>query len=161
MVSFQMHCFGTHCYNAYMFLLSISCGPALYFKNGMNCDPTKPGLRCIFSLKKKYHNQATSHYLSKGWPVCDTIWYIITWRQWHKHLSNVNSLQPDKSMCEVTQCGLRTRYCNIDLGHHWPMLWLVAWWHQANYVDQCWLIINGVLCHSPETNFIRSAQEIN
>ena len=30
-----------------------------------------------------------------------------------------------------THCGLETPYDGTDLGEHWLMLWLVAWWHQA------------------------------
>ena len=38
---------------------------------------------------------------------------------------------------------------------------VMAWSHQApsHYLNQCWLIIKGVLWHSPECNFTRSAWE--
>ena len=31
----------------------------------------------------------------------------------------------------------------------------------SHYLNQCWLIINGVLWHSPKTNFTENAQAIN
>ena len=31
----------------------------------------------------------------------------------------------------------------------------------SHYINQCWLITNGVLCHSPRTNFTEPAQDIS
>ena len=27
-----------------------------------------------------------------------------------------------------------------DLGHLWTRKWLVTWWHQSHYLNQCWLL---------------------
>ena len=37
-------------------------------------------------------------------------------------------------------------------------------WHlraSSNYLNQCWLTIKGVLCHSSESSFTRGAHELN
>ena len=40
---------------------------------------------------------------------------------------------------------------DIDLGQHW-LRCLVAW-RNPRYLNQCWLLTNGVPCHSPKPNF--------
>ena len=53
-----------------------------------------------------------------------------------------------------------------NLGQHWYRFWSVYWWQHAitstngmlyddtkHYLNQCWLLISGVLWHSPESNF--------
>ena len=48
----------------------------------------------------------------------------------------------------LTHCGQVTLYGDMEPGQHWVRKWLVAWWHLgSHYLNQCWLIINKVLCH--------------
>ena len=49
---------------------------------------------------------------------------------------------------ELVNCCLIMPYGDIDLGQHWPL-------------NQCWLIIKGVLWHSLQSNFSRIAHELN
>ena len=53
-----------------------------------------------------------------------------------------------------THCGFVTPYGDIDLGQHCLMA-------PSHYLDRCWFIIKGVLCHSPESNFIGIDYEID
>ena len=53
-----------------------------------------------------------------------------------------------------------------------PILRQITWWHRSTVnigyltapshcLDHCWLVIKGVLSHSPENNFIQDAENIN
>ena len=92
-----------------------------------------------------------------------TVWYIEAWTKWlqfcrHFHL-NFLSYEPKSpigcSMCvtsffnHLTLGGRATSYGVNEVGHHWFRQWLVACSSPSNYLDQCWLIVNGTL----KTNF--------
>ena len=58
-----------------------------------------------------------------------------------------------------THCSLVMQYGDTDLGQHWLMKLLVAWWHQAIIWTNT---IKSILWYySPERNFTRSVHEIN
>ena len=57
---------------------------------------------------------------SDGWT---SRWDQIVVISWGIHIT--------KRERSLTHCGLATPYGDIDLGHHWPRQWLVAWRHQA------------------------------
>ena len=47
------------------------------------------------------------------------------------------------------------------IGSWSTLVHVMAWYLMApsHYLNQCWLIIKGILCYSPEINFKRSAHE--
>ena len=54
---------------------------------------------------------------------------------------------------ELTHCGLVTLYSDLDVGQLWLGDGPVAWRHQPITSTECRLIIKGILCYSPESNF--------
>ena len=61
----------------------------------------------------------------------------------------------------LTHCGLLSPYGNIVLGQHClSQVMACCLTASSNYLDQCWIIVIGVLWHSPQNNFTRSAHEL-
>ena len=57
----------------------------------------------------------------------------------------------------VTSCG------DTELDQYWLRQWLATWRFAPShylYLNQCWLIAKGVLWHSPESNFTRTAIDL-
>ena len=61
----------------------------------------------------------------------------------------------------LTHCSLVMPYDDINLGQHWLRSWLVAWWHQAITLNQCWLTISKVHWNPSEGNLTRDTSAIN
>ena len=72
-------------------------------------------------------------------------------------VSHEMSLVVFNDVISLTHCGLVTPYGNINLDQHWIGYWSVAWWHQANYLNQFWHLICEILWHSPEIFFTANA----
>ena len=65
-----------------------------------------------------------------------------------------------------THCGLVTPYGDIYLGQYWlgavkAQAMACCLMAPSHYMNQCWLIIKGVLWHSFGFKFIRGAHELN
>ena len=54
-------------------------------------------------------------------------------------------------------------YCLITRPHRWNQLQVMAWCLvvPCYYLNQCWLLIKGILWHSTDSNFIRNDDELN
>ena len=63
----------------------------------------------------------------------------------------INALVP------VFNCGLMTSYGDIQLGQNNG---LGSGSVRSGYLNQCWLIIIEVLCHSAEGNFTGNTQDV-
>ena len=112
--------------------------------------------------------QATSHYLSQCWPrsmlpngVTRPQWVNTRLMAWASNIFVRTSLPKKKVVWNVNWLWLSDA---IQWHRSWLTLSkLMACWLTApsNYLNQCWLIITGILWHSPESNFIISLQELN
>ena len=84
------------------------------------------------------------------------------------HRVYINHLSHYHPNAALTRCGLVTSYNEIDPGHLWRRLWLVAWRHQA-ITGTSWPGWNPWIDFSPkvlilwhsESDFTGSAHELN
>ena len=61
----------------------------------------------------------------------------------------------------LTHHGLVIPYGDINLSQHWLRYWLVAWWHQNQYLNQYWFTINEDCLHLFEGNLIEIVLDIS
>ena len=85
--------------------------------------------------------------------LCQLVWFNWgeVWSANFLRFLNIHELHDhDWRITILTHCGLPTPYDNIDLCLTAP----------SHCVNQCWLIIKGVLWYTPECNFTRNAHEL-
>ena len=79
------------------------------------------------------------------WRHCNVISEVL----WYSPASNFTHERP--MYVNLTHCGLKTAYDDINFGQHWPRQWHAALRHQSVTSHY-----SGVLRHLPENNFTRS-----
>ena len=103
--------------------------------------------------------QAPSHCPSQWWPRSMSLKYGVTGPQWVKvyHFFRITILDIMLGT-NRNSCGLLKTYGDKDLGQHW-LRWLMACCLMApsHYLNQCCLIINGVVWYVP---YVTSQEEL-
>ena len=69
--------------------------------------------------------------------------------------------QPPMSCRFLTQSGLEKPNGDRNLGQHWLRWMACCLMGPSHYLNQCWLIMSGVLWNSPESNFIKKKMLMN